>query len=39
MKTNANLAGVNSSSHSSIPMQVSIVLMTASPKGTLVYNG
>lgn len=32
----SNLAGVKSSSHSSTPMQVSAVLITASPKGTLV---
>ena len=30
------LAGVKSSSHSSTPMQVSTVLMTASPNGTFV---
>jgi hypothetical protein len=33
----AHLFGVNSSSHSSIPMQVSYVEMTASPKGTVVW--
>ena len=32
-----DLAGVKSSSHSSTPIQVSTVLITASPKGTLVY--
>ena len=29
-----DLAGVKSSSHSSTPMQVSVVLTTASPNGT-----
>jgi hypothetical protein len=31
------LSGVKSSSHNSTPIQVSIVLITASPNGTLVY--
>ena len=31
------LFGVKSSSHNSTPIQVSIVLITASPNGTLVY--
>ena len=31
------LAGVNNSSQSSTPMQVSTVLTTASPNGTLIY--
>lgn len=34
----ADLAGVKSSSQSSIPMQVSRVLTTASPNGTLIYH-
>ena len=34
--TEARLAGVKSSSHSSTPMQVSTVLITASPNGTFV---
>ena len=32
-----HLAGVNNSSHSSTPMHVSVVLITASPNGTLTY--
>jgi hypothetical protein len=35
--TTAHLAGVNNSSHNSTPKQVSIVLTTASPNGTLFY--
>ena len=32
------LAGVNNSSHNSTPMQVSIVLTTASPNGTFTWS-
>lgn len=32
------LCGVNNSSHVSHPIQVSRVLMTASPKGTVIYS-
>lgn len=38
LMTGAYLAGVNNSSHSSTPMHVSTVLITASPNVTLVWS-